>query len=90
MDCVRTGLSGGKNIVIEQRFAEARLDRYAELVAELIRLEVDVLVTSAEEATVAAKRATTKISIVMLNISDPVGQGIVAEARHIQEATSPA
>ncbi len=76
------GFIEGKNIVIEQRFAEARLDRYAELVAELIRLEVDVLVTSAEEATVAAKRATTKIPIVMLNISDPVGQGIVASLAH--------
>jgi putative tryptophan/tyrosine transport system substrate-binding protein len=76
------GFIEGKNIVIEQRFAEARLDRYAELVAELIRLEVDVLVTSAEEATVAAKRATTKIPIVMLNISDPVGQGIVASSAH--------
>ena len=50
--------------------------------AELIRLEVDVLVTSAEEATVAAERATTKIPIVMLNISDPVGHGIVASLAH--------
>src|SRR5947209_17608488 len=64
-----SGFIEGKNIIIERRFAEARHDRYAELVAELIRLEVDVLVTSAEEATLAAKRATTKIPVVMMNVS---------------------
>jgi putative tryptophan/tyrosine transport system substrate-binding protein len=72
------GFIEGKNIVIERRFAEGRRGRYADLVAELLRLEVDVLVTSAEEATLAAKRATTRIPVVMLNVSDPVGQGIVA------------
>jgi len=72
------GFTEGKNIVIERRFAEGRLDRYADLVTELLRLEVDVLVTSAEEATLAAKRATTRIPIVMMNVSDPLGQGIVA------------
>ena len=50
--------------------------------AELIRLEVDVLVTSANEATLAAKRATSRIPIVMLNVSDPIGQGIVASLAH--------
>ena len=55
----QSGFIEGKNINIERRFAEGRLDRYAELVAELIRLEVDVLVTSANEATQAAKRASS-------------------------------
>ena len=41
-----------------------------------------ILVTSAEEATLAAKRATTRIPIVMMNVSDPVGQGIVASLAH--------
>jgi putative tryptophan/tyrosine transport system substrate-binding protein len=76
------GFIEGGNIIIERRFAEARPDRYAKLVAELIQLDVDVLVTSAEEATLAAKRATTKIPIVMMNVSDPVGQGIVASLAH--------
>jgi putative tryptophan/tyrosine transport system substrate-binding protein len=67
------GFIEGGNIIIERRFAEARPDRYGKLVAELIQLDVDVLVTSAEEATLAAKRATTKIPIVMMNVSDPVG-----------------
>jgi putative ABC transport system substrate-binding protein len=77
-----SGFIEGKNIIIERRFAEGRLDRYAELVTELIRLEVDVLVTSANEATLAAKRATSKIPVVMLNVSDPIGQGIVASSAH--------
>jgi len=77
-----TGFIEGKNIVIEYRFAEGRLDRYARLVDDLIRLEVDVLVTSANEATLAAKRANTKIPVVMLNVSDPVGQRIVASLAH--------
>src|SRR5262249_5286291 len=72
------GFTEGKNIVIERRFAEGRLDRYADLVTELLRLEVDVLVTSAEQATLAAKRATTRSPIVMMNVSAPLGQGIVA------------
>src|SRR6516164_11677175 len=59
------GFIEGENITIERRFAEARPDRYAELVAELIQPDVDVLVTSSDDATLAAKRTTTKIPIVM-------------------------
>ena len=77
-----SGFIEGKNIIIERRFSEGRTDRYAELVAELVRLNVDVLVTSSDPATQAAKRATTKIPIVMMNVSDPVGQGIVASLAH--------
>jgi putative tryptophan/tyrosine transport system substrate-binding protein len=77
-----SGFIEGKNIIIERRFAEGALDRNANLVAELIRLQVDVLVTSANPATLAAKRATTKIPVVMMNVSDPVGQGLVASLAH--------
>jgi putative ABC transport system substrate-binding protein len=77
-----SGFIEGKNIIVERRFAEGRTDRYTELVAELTRLRVDVLVTSADEATLAAKRANIKIPIVMLNVSDPAGQGIVASLAH--------
>jgi len=76
------GFIEGKNIIVERRFAEGRTDRYAELVAELTRLDLDVLVTSADEATLAAKRANVKIPVVMLNVSDPAGQGIVASLAH--------
>jgi putative tryptophan/tyrosine transport system substrate-binding protein len=77
-----SGFIEDKNIIIERRFAEGSTDRYAELVADLVRLNVDVIVTSANGATLAAKRATTKIPIVMVNVSDPVGQGIVASLAH--------
>jgi putative tryptophan/tyrosine transport system substrate-binding protein len=77
-----TGFIEGKNIIIERRFAEGKLDRYADLVADLLRLQVDVLVTSANEATLAAKRANTKIPVVMLNVSDPLGEGIVTSMAH--------
>ena len=73
-----SGFVEGKNVIIDRRFAEGTLDRYADLVVELAQLRPDVLVTSADEATLAAKRAVLAIPIVMMNVSDPVGQGIVA------------
>jgi putative tryptophan/tyrosine transport system substrate-binding protein len=75
------GFIEGKNIVVERRFAEGRMERYAGLVAELIKLNVDVMVTSAE-ATYAAKEATKSIPIVMLNVTDPVGLGLVGSLAH--------
>jgi putative tryptophan/tyrosine transport system substrate-binding protein len=68
----------GKNIVFERRYADNRLDRLAELAAELVRLDVDVIVTVGTLAPLAAKRATTSIPIVMMNAGDPVGSGLVA------------
>jgi putative tryptophan/tyrosine transport system substrate-binding protein len=77
-----SGFIEGNNIIIERRFAEGRLDRYADLVAELVQLRVDAIVTSANEATLAAKRASTKIPIVMMNVSDPLAQGVVVRLAH--------
>jgi ABC-type uncharacterized transport system substrate-binding protein len=77
-----SGFIEGNNIIIERRFAEGRLDRYANLVAELVQLRVDAIVTSANEATLAAKHASSKIPIVMMNVSDPLAQGIVARLAH--------
>jgi putative ABC transport system substrate-binding protein len=68
----------GKNVVFESRFAEDRLDRLPEFAAELVRLNVDVILTHGTLATVAAKRATTTIPIVMANAGDPLGSGLVA------------
>jgi putative ABC transport system substrate-binding protein len=76
------GFIEGKNIIIERRFAEGNLDRYANLVAELVQSGVEVIVTSANDATLAAKQITTKIPIVMMNVQDPIGQGIVASLAH--------
>ncbi len=68
----------GKNIVIEYRYAEGKLDRLPPLVAELVRLKVDVIVANGPPSTRAAKEATVTIPIVMAQDSDPVGSGFVA------------
>ena len=72
------GYVEGKNIVIEWRFAEGKLDRLPALAAELVRLKVDVIVTGGALPTRAAKEATVTIPIVMANDNDPVGNGFVA------------
>jgi ABC-type uncharacterized transport system substrate-binding protein len=72
------GYVEGKNIVIEWRYAEGKLDRISALVTELVRLKVDVIVTSGPSVTRAAKEATVTIPIVMTFDSDPVGDGFVA------------
>ena len=72
------GHVAGRNVVIEYRFADAKLERLPELAADLVRLKVDVIVTGINPSTVAAKRATTTIPIVMTISVDPVGTGLVA------------
>jgi putative tryptophan/tyrosine transport system substrate-binding protein len=72
------GYVEGKNIVIESRYAEGKLDRLPALAAELVRLKVDVIVTSGPSGTRAAKEATSTIPIVMTQDIDPVGTGFVA------------
>jgi putative ABC transport system substrate-binding protein len=72
------GYVEGKNIVIERRFAEGKLDRLPTLAADLARLKVDVIVTAGPLPTRAAKEATSTIPIVMAQDPDPVGNGFVA------------
>jgi putative tryptophan/tyrosine transport system substrate-binding protein len=72
------GYVEGKNIVIEWRSAEGKLDRLPALAAELVRLKVDIIVTSGPIPTRAAKEATVTIPIVMTQDSDPVANGFVA------------
>jgi putative ABC transport system substrate-binding protein len=72
------GYSEGKNLVIEYRYAEGKLERLAELTAELVRIGVDVIVVSGARAIGEAKKATKTIPIVMTTIEDPVAMGIVA------------
>jgi putative ABC transport system substrate-binding protein len=74
----KLGWIEGKNMTIEYRFAEQKTERLPELSAELVRLNVDLIVTSGEPSALAAKRATTTIPIVMAQSVDPVGQGLVA------------
>ena len=72
------GYVEGKNIIIEYRYAERKVDRLPALAAELVRLKVDAIVTSATQETHAAKEATNTIPIVMINEGDPVKTGFVA------------
>ena len=72
------GYVEGQNVAIEYRFAEGKAERLGELAAELVRLEVDVIVTAAPSSTRAAKAATSTIPIVMAYDNDPVGNGFVA------------
>ena len=68
----------GKNIVIEYRYAEGKLDRVPALAAELVRLKVDAIVTAGPIPTDSAKAATVTVPIVMTQDTDPVGNGFVA------------
>jgi ABC-type uncharacterized transport system substrate-binding protein len=74
----KLGWIEGKNITIEYRFAEQKSERLPELAAELVRLKVDLIVTTGDGPTFGAKKATTTIPIVMTTSSDPVAQGLVA------------
>ncbi len=85
VDAFRAGLRDlgyveGKNIAIEFRFAQGQYDRLPELAAELVRLKVDVIVTHSAPGALAAKQATATnpIPVVMTNVSDALGAGIVA------------
>jgi ABC-type uncharacterized transport system substrate-binding protein len=72
------GYVEGKNLVIEWRSADGKLNRLPALATELVRLNVDVIVTGGPTATHAAKKATSTIPIVMGFDNDPVGSGVVA------------
>jgi len=74
----KLGWIEGKNIAIEYRFAEQKPERLPELAADLVRLKVDLIVVAGTPTALAAKNATTAIPIVMINIPDPVGLGLVA------------
>jgi len=72
------GYVEGKNIVIESRYAEGNLEYLPVLAAELVRLKVDVIVSSGPTPTRFTKKATSTIPIVMAQDSDPIGNGFVA------------
>jgi len=74
----RLGWNEGKNIAIEYRFAEGQPKRQPELAADLVRLKVDLIVVSGIGVSLAAKKATTTIPIVMTRAGDPVALGLVA------------
>ncbi len=72
------GYIEGRNLIIERRSAEGKLDRFPGLMADLIRLNVDIIVVSSVQGSLAAKKATQTIPIVFAIAQDPVGVGLVA------------
>ena len=71
------GYVEGTNLAIEWRSAEGKSENLPALVAEMVRLKLDVLATAGTAASIAAQKATTEIPIVMVNVGDPVGSGLV-------------
>ena len=67
-----------RNFTFLQRYADGRIDRLPELAAELVRLNVDVIVTGSNLHVEAVRQATSTIPIVMIYAADPVGAGFVA------------
>ena len=83
LDAFRQGLrqlgyTEGRNIAIEYRGADARIERFPNLAAELVRLEVDLIFAANTPAALAARQATTTIPIVAAVMGDPVEDGLVA------------
>ena len=76
------GYVEGKNIGIEYRSAEGRFDRLPALMAEIVGLNVDIIVSHGPTTTRAAKQATSTIPIVMAQDTDPIGNGFVASLAH--------
>ena len=72
------GWMEGRTIAIEYRWAEGREERFPEIAAELVRLKVELIVTSGTPAVMASKKATSVIPIVFATAGDPVGSGLVA------------
>jgi hypothetical protein len=67
----------GQNFIFERRYAEGRNERHAAHVAELLRLQPDLIIVVGTPAALAAKEATTTIPIVFVLVADPVGAGLV-------------
>ncbi len=76
------GYVDGKNVILETKFAEGYSERFPQLVAEMIRLRVDVLVVGSTVGALAAKRATTTVPVVFAGLIDPVAAGVVASLAH--------
>ncbi len=71
------GYVEGQKLILERRSAEGRFERLGDIVADLVRLKADVIVTVTNATTLAAKAVTTTVPIVMLGSRDPVGAGLV-------------
>ncbi len=72
------GYLEGRNIIVDYRYAEGRYERLPDLASELVSLKPDLIVVATTPGTEAVKKTTTTIPIVMVNVADPVGSGLVA------------
>jgi len=72
------GYVEGRNILIEYRWAEGKYERFPTLIGELIALKVDLIVTAGTPASLAVKKATAAIPLVMIAVGDPIGTGLIA------------
>ena len=71
-----------KNIVIEYRWAEGKYERFPELIAELLSTPVDIMVTAGTPASLAVKKATSSVPLVMIAVGDPIGTGLIQSLNH--------
>src|SRR5690349_20981446 len=71
------GYVEGRDLTIEYRWAEGAYERFPALIAELIALKSDIIVTAGTPAALAAQRTTTRIPVVMAAVGDPIGTGLV-------------
>jgi putative ABC transport system substrate-binding protein len=76
------GYVEGKTLFIDYRWAEGKYERFPALIDELIALKIDVIVTAGTPASLAVKKATTTIPLVMLAVGDPVGTGLITSLAH--------
>ncbi|HEY7039495.1 MAG TPA: ABC transporter substrate-binding protein [Methylomirabilota bacterium] len=76
------GYVEGESFIIEYRSADGRDDRFPGLAAELVQMQVHLILTRGTPAAMAAKNATARIPVVFTGVGDPVGQGIVASLAH--------
>jgi putative tryptophan/tyrosine transport system substrate-binding protein len=76
-ELAKLGWAEGRNLTIERRDAEGRFERLPALADDLVRAQVDAIVSVVTDATAAAKNATRTIPIVMVGVGDPVGAGFV-------------
>src|SRR6516162_170218 len=76
------GYVEGQNLIVERRYAEGRAERFPEFAAEMVRLNVDVIVVVTTPAALAVKKATTTIPIVHPNAIDQLNTGLVASLAH--------
>src|SRR5262245_22976832 len=73
----KRGWASGRDVVFEFRYAEGQLDRLPALAADLVHTNVDVILAAGSESTDAARKATTKIPIVMATVGDPIAAGFI-------------